>query len=106
MKPIIGRIVFVVFIAAVIIFAVVTEHWGFLTQFVSGLVFFFVGDFLMRGAYRHFSWGESTLWSIAMGVGVGGAIIWLILDLFVLGPQADLGPNLAAIALGGLWESQ
>jgi hypothetical protein len=79
MKPNIVQIFVVVLICAYLIYALVNEQWETIVDsmaFVGGMC---VGDLLMRGAYRLFSWGESTSRFIAWGVGIGGAIIWSIL---------------------------
>jgi hypothetical protein len=73
--------------AAIIYDVLVTGQWGFLLPLVSLVVGMCVGDLLIRGAYRLFDLGESALRFIAWGVGIGGAIIWLILLLVPVVPQ-------------------
>jgi hypothetical protein len=105
MKPTIRWIVWAIIIAAAIIYALVTESWGLLFQLGAVLIGVYVGDFLMRGAYRLLDLGQSAVRSIAWGVGVGGAIIWLTLGI-VLEPQGTQGnqePNLVASALAGIF---
>jgi hypothetical protein len=87
MKRIIGWIPLGILAALYILSILVDEGWGglwWLPPLLAWLVGLFVGGLLMRGAYRRFGWEESTLRSVGWGVGIGGAIIWLVLD-FVLG---------------------
>src|SRR4051794_6129989 len=86
----------VFFVSFLLIASWVTD-WGLLLEIGSLTVGYFVGKLLMGGAYKLFGWGQSTLWSSGWGVGVGVAIIYLILRL-VLEPQ-----GLAAIVLAGFF---
>jgi len=98
MKRIIGWTPLGILISLFILSILVNEGWWglwrLLPQLLTTLVGILVGDLSMRGAYRLFGWEESTLRFIAWGVGVGGAIIWLVLS-FVLGvlslPEMPLG---------------
>jgi hypothetical protein len=113
MKPIIGWIVAVVLVSPVIIYALVNEGWwgvwGFLTLLLTLSVGFFVGSYLMLGAYRHFGWGEPAARSIFWWGWVGGGI-FIVAVLTVLGPILGMRisnePNLPTIAFWtafGVW---
>jgi hypothetical protein len=85
MKPNIRLLVpGVVLMSALIIYGLVTKPlWLVLTHIVFMVVGFFVGSFLVLGAYRLFGWGEPAARSIVWWVGVGGGIILLLVWVVV-----------------------
>ena len=79
MKSYMGYVFVGVLLSAFIIYALVNEQWRLLVELGSLVVGMGVGDLLMRGAYKLLGGGESTWRLIAWGVGIGGALLWLVL---------------------------
>jgi hypothetical protein len=75
---------------------------GALVELVTGILSIFVGmlggSFLMAGAFRLFSWGESAARSIVVWMAVGGVTL-IVLSAVVLDNAANdvLVPDLGSI---------
>jgi hypothetical protein len=95
----IGWIVLVVAISFAILMALFTGDWGgLITVVLSVLVGSLVGTFLMLGAFRLFSWGESAARSIVVGLQLVGVAL-IVLLLFVVGDlDSEPQPHPATIS--------